>query len=146
MIYKYKADLDYIFFFFFWTKNPQNSNHHSIVKFLSSENLYQEILRSKHNPREYITQKKKKKWKKETVSKRTTTTARASASHFFVRVWKQQKELESDNIESVKIFFFGWENGNVMKMWESLGFVYEYVFAWARSLLEDSALFINVAF
>ena len=126
------------FFFFFGNKKSP--------KLKSSENLYQEILRSKHNPRENITQKKKKR-KKETVSKRTTTTARASASHCFVRVWKQRKALERDSMEGVKSFFFFLDERIAMR-WKSekVLFIYEFVFAWAISLLEDSALFINAAF
>ena len=121
MIFKYKADLDYIRCFSLnkkssKLKSSQYSKIYIIRKFIPRNPQIQAQPKRKYN-----TQKKKKK---ETVSKRTTTTARASASHCFVRVWKQRKALERDSMEGVKsfFFFFGWENSNEMKKWES--FIY----------------------
>ena len=138
------------FFFFFGNKkspklkSSQYSKIYIIRKFIPRNPQIQAQPKRKYNTKK---KKKEEERKKETVSKRTTTTARASASHCFVRVWKQRKALERDSMEGVKSFFFFLDERIAMR-WKSekVLFIYEFVFAWAISLLEDSALFINAAF
>ena len=130
MIFKYKADLDYIRCFSLnkkstKLKSSQYSKIYIIRKFIPRNPQIQAQPKRKYNT---------KKWKKETVSKRTTTT-RASTRHCFVRVWKQAKALESNKSVSLFLFIFFVRESQMWWKCEKVCFIYEFVFAWARSLL-----------